>query len=133
MTNRKRGNLFLQNKNLWQLTDRQLADTTIHRQCFLTDSRLTDTTTDRHDKSQTLAYWPLLKQAANKNMEHSISSKQFAVYFKAINDLGDSFFFFFQIDEDIMFFNERYVRREFQIMFDELNSENTKDWITNCY
>ena len=30
---------------------------------------------------------------------------------------------FFQIDEDILFFNERYVRGEFQIMFDELNGE----------
>ena len=64
--------------------------------------------------------WRLLKQAANKNMKHSISSKQFADYFKAINDPGDMFF---QIDEDILFFNERYVRGEFQIMFDELNSE----------
>ena len=66
------------------------------------------------------AYWRLLKLAANKNMKHSISSKQFADYFKAINDPGDSFF---QIDEDILFFNERYVRGEFQIMFDELNGE----------
>ena len=39
------------------------------------------------------ANWRLLKQAANKNMKHSISSKQFADYFKAINDPGDSFFF----------------------------------------
>ena len=66
------------------------------------------------------AYWRLLKQAANKNMKHSISSKQFADYFKAINDPGDRFF---QIDEDILFFNEQYVRGEFQIMFDELNGE----------
>ena len=46
-----KGNFFL--SNLWQLTDRQLANTMIHRQCFFTDSRLTDTTTDQHDKSQT--------------------------------------------------------------------------------
>ena len=39
------------------------------------------------------AYWRLLKQAANKNMKHSISSKQFADYFKAINDPGNRFFF----------------------------------------
>ena len=38
------------------------------------------------------AYWRLLKQAANKNMKHSISSKQFADYFKAINDPRDRFF-----------------------------------------
>ena len=53
-------------------------------------------------------------------MKHSIRSKQFAEHFKTINDPGDSFF---QIDEDMLFFNERYVRGEFQIMFDELNSE----------
>ena len=66
------------------------------------------------------AYWRLLKQAANKNIKQSISSKKFEDYFKAINDPGD---FFFQIDEDILFFSEQYVRGEFQIMFDELNSE----------
>ena len=38
------------------------------------------------------AYWRLLKQAANKNMKHSISSKQFADYFKSKNDPGDRFF-----------------------------------------
>ena len=53
-------------------------------------------------------------------MKHSISSKQFADYFKAINDPGDRFF---QIDEDVLFFNEHYLRGEFQIMFDELNNE----------
>ena len=66
------------------------------------------------------AYWRLLKQAANKNMKHSISSKQFADLFKAINDPGNRFF---QIDEDVLFFNEQYLRWEFQIMFDELNNE----------
>ena len=39
---------------------------------------------------------------------------------KAINDPGDRFF---QVDEDILFYNERYVRGEFQIIFDELNCE----------
>ena len=34
--------------------------------------------------------------------------------------------FFFQIDEDILFFNERCIRGEFQIMFDELNSEKLR-------
>ena len=48
-------------------------------------------------------------------------SKQFADYFKVINNPGDSFFF--QIDEDVLLFNEHYLRGEFQIMFDELNSE----------
>ena len=38
--------------NLWQLTDRQLADTTTQRRHFFTDKQLADTTTGRHDKSQ---------------------------------------------------------------------------------
>ena len=84
-----------------------------------------------YDKSQTeklistkysnaKAYWRLLKQTANQNTKHSINAKQFAEYFKAINDPGDRFF---QVDEDILFYNERYVRGEFQIIFDELNCE----------
>ena len=43
----------LNHRSLWQLTDRQMADTTIHQQCFFADSRLIDMTIDRHDKSQT--------------------------------------------------------------------------------
>ena len=69
------------------------------------------------------AYWRLLKQTANKNTKNSISLKQFADYFKALNDPSDRVY---QVDEDIMFFNERYVRGEIQIMFDELNREILK-------
>ena len=69
------------------------------------------------------AYWRLLKQTANKNTKNSISSKQFADYFKAVNDPSDRFY---QVDEDILFFNGRYVRGEFQIIFDELNREILK-------
>lgn len=80
-----------------------------------------------YDKSQTeklistkydnaKAYWRLLKHASNQNVKHPISAKQFAEYFKAINDPDGRFF---QVDEDILFFNERYVKGEFQIMFDE--------------
>ena len=62
------------------------------------------------------AYWRLLKWATNKNMKRSISSKQFADYFKAIKDPGDRFF------TDWRGYFIFYVRGEFQIMFDELNS-----------
>lgn len=72
----------------------------------------------KHENAK--AYWRLLKQAANQNVTHNISSKQFADYFKAINDPDDRFF---QVDEDIIHFNDRYIRGEFQIMFDELNGE----------
>ena len=30
---------------------------------------------------------------------------------------------FFQADEDVQYFNERYINGEFQIMFDELNAD----------
>ena len=72
------------------------------------------------------AYWRLLKQTANKNMKHSISSKKFADYFKAINDPEGRFY---QVDDDILFYNERYVRGEYQIMFDELNTDILNDEI----
>ena len=49
-------------------------------------------------------YWRLLKQTANTNVKHSISSKQFADYFKAINNPEDRFY---QVDDDILYFNER--------------------------
>ena len=35
-----------------------------------------------------------------------------------LNDPSDSFY---QADDDVIFFNERYVKGKFQIMFDELN------------
>ena len=70
------------------------------------------------------AYWRLLKPTANKNVKHSISSKHFAEYFKAINDPEDRFF---QTDDDVLFYNERYVRGELQIMFDELNRDISRD------
>ena len=39
---------------------------------------------------------------------------------------------FYQIDEDILFYNEQYVRGEFQIMFDELNREISKTELTSA-
>ena len=63
-------------------------------------------------------YWKLLKQAANLNDKHTISSEQFAEYFKAVNDPNDRFY---QADEDIIQFNERYNLGELQVIFDELN------------
>ena len=63
-------------------------------------------------------YWKLLKQAANLNNKHTISSEQFAEYFKAVNVPNDRFY---QADEDIIHFNERYIMGEMQVIFDELN------------
>ena len=50
----------------------------------------------------------------------------FTLYFKAINDPGD---IFFQPDDDIIYFNERYLNGEMQVMFDELNVSLTVDEI----
>ena len=50
----------------------------------------------------------------------------FTLYFKAINDPGD---IFFQPDEDIIYFNERYLNGEMQVMFAELNVSLTVDEI----
>ena len=44
----------------------------------------------------------------------------FATYFKAINDPESRFF---QADDDVLLFNERYVNGELQIMFQELDTE----------
>ena len=63
-------------------------------------------------------YWKLLKQAANLKPKTSISAKKFAEYFQAINDPNDKFY---QADDDILQFNEFYLKGELQIMFEELN------------
>ena len=48
-----------------------------------------------------------------------ISTQHFFEYFKSVNDPQSVFF---QPDEDILYFNERYLNGELQVMFDELNS-----------
>ena len=59
-------------------------------------------------------YWKLLKQAANLKNKNSISVDQFSEYFQSINDPNEQMRTFY-------FFNERYLRGEIQIMFDEQN------------
>ena len=65
-------------------------------------------------------YWRLLKQASNVNTKQSVTSEQFAQYFKAVNDPNGKFY---KADGDVLLFNERYVRGEFQIIFNELNTD----------
>ena len=60
----------------------------------------------------------MLKSLTESHSEKNLSADIFAEYFKAINDPDDVFF---QADEDTVLFNERYVKGEFQVMFDELN------------
>ena len=91
--------------------------TVLRQKRFAYDKQKTDRLIVSKNKNAK-EYWKLLKQAANINSQSNITSEQFAEYFKAVNDPSDSFY---QADDDVIFFNERYVRGEFQIMFDELN------------
>ena len=59
----------------------------------------------------------MLKGSVVKNTS-SLSSNDFVQYFKSINDPESVFF---QADEDIIYFNERYLDGELSVMFDELN------------
>lgn len=62
----------------------------------------------------------MLKQMVHVENKSSVTSEKFAEYFQAINNPNDTFY---QADDDILFFNERYIRGEFQVMFEELNAE----------
>ena len=63
-------------------------------------------------------YWRLLKESQHCGNSTSLSAKHFAQYFQSINDPQDQFY---QADEDVLAFNERFLNDETQIMFDELN------------
>ena len=43
------------------------------------------------------------------------------------------FFFFFQPDNNIIYFNERYLNGELQVMFDELNCDVTNFEILKAF
>ena len=47
-----------------------------------------------------------------------LNSQQFVSYFKAINDQDSRFF---QADDDVLYYNEKYVKGELDILFQELN------------
>ncbi|MCG7875034.1 MAG: reverse transcriptase domain-containing protein [Candidatus Thiodiazotropha endolucinida] len=65
-------------------------------------------------------YWKMLKDCADIKSSVNVPLNNFERYFKAINNPLDPFF---APDEDILFFNERYVNSELQEMFSELNLE----------
>ena len=71
-------------------------------------------------------YWKLLKGTCSQTKSKSLTSDIFADYFKAINDPNDHFF---QPDEDVLLFNDRYLRGELQVMFNELNVDITESEI----
>ena len=70
-------------------------------------------------------YWNLLKETAGIKPSN-IPLTSFEKYFKVINNPTEPFY---SPDEDILFFNERYERNEFNIMFEELNIDFSQDEI----
>ena len=62
-------------------------------------------------------YWNLLKESAGMRTIN-VSLSTFEQYFKAVNNPLDPFY---SPDEDIIYFNERYEKNEFSVMFEELN------------
>ena len=63
-------------------------------------------------------YWKLLKGSCTPNKSKSLNATHFAKYFKSINNPESVFF---QADEDVLNFNDRYLNGELQVMFEELN------------
>lgn len=70
-------------------------------------------------------YWKLLK-SASQTCKTNIPLSTFERYFRAINTPDSDFYV---PDEDIIFSNERYIRGEYEEMFDELNVAFTNDEI----
>ena len=69
-------------------------------------------------------YWKLLKASVSQPKPKSLSANDFDNYFKSINNPDDPFF---QADDDVLHFNERFLNSEIQLMFDELNGQITYD------
>ena len=54
-------------------------------------------------------YWKLLKESVTGPKCSNLSATDFANYFKSINNPND---LFFQADDDILYFNERFLNSE---------------------
>lgn len=73
-------------------------------------------------------YWRMLKESCGiKTSQIDITT--FENYFKAINNPNDHFF---SPDEDVIYFNERYLNDEFEIMFEELNADITQQEVSKA-
>ncbi|KAL4233737.1 hypothetical protein ACF0H5_008417 [Mactra antiquata] len=64
-------------------------------------------------------YWKMLKNMGKPEPKCNITVTEFSKYFKAINDPESRFF---QADEDVLHFNDRFLNNEFQVMFSELDN-----------
>ena len=74
-------------------------------------------------------YWKLLKDSQHSDSSTSLSANKFHNYFKAINDPNTVFY---QADEDILHFNDRFFKSEIQIMFAELDAEISEEEIVKA-
>ena len=66
----------------------------------------------------------MLKQSVHIQSPADIPLSSFEEYVKAVNNSEDPFF---QVDEDIVHFNYRFVHDEFQVMFHELDTDVSLD------
>ena len=73
-------------------------------------------------------YWNLLKQSQHNDPPKSLSANQFKEYFQAVNNPDDHFY---QADEDIIHFNERFVNNETNTLFSELDLPISLEEIKN--
>lgn len=72
-------------------------------------------------------YWKLLKNTYQTQYPKHVTPDIFARYFQAINNPEDRFF---QADENILYFNERFFNQEISIMFAELDKTISNDEIS---
>lgn len=71
-------------------------------------------------------YWKLLKSASNSGRAN-IPLTDFERYFKAVNNPDSDFYV---ADEDIILSNDRYIRGEMEVIFEELNLPITQNEIS---
>ena len=71
----------------------------------------------------------MLKQSQQSKPSKLLSADTFGQYFKAINDPQSPFY---QADEDIIAFNDRFLNSEAQVMFWELDVAITQNEIVKA-
>jgi hypothetical protein len=74
-------------------------------------------TLETYRRTNAKLYWNMLKDASHVKAPN-IPLSSFETYFKAVNNPDDHFF---NPDEDVLYFNERFVNNEFHVMFGELD------------
>ena len=75
------------------------------------------------------SYWKLLKDSQNTDKSNSLTAQKFSKYFKSINDPDTPFY---QADEDILEFNNRFLNSEAQVMFSELDETISEQEIVSA-